>query len=109
MRRPVATHAECGERARQCLAPTANPADNALRRLLRGHLVHVAGGKIEAHAPDLVEIGAGDADEARAVGIVDGMYGAVLIDARVSRREPILLYRRELGFCRIAAIVLPFP
>src|SRR6266571_8493071 len=76
------------------------------RRLLRRHLLDLARGEIEAHALDLVEVGAGHPDEAGVVGIVDGMNGAVLIDAGVSRQQAILLDRLELGLCGIAAIVL---
>src|SRR5437016_6366237 len=79
------------------------------RRLLRRHLLDLARGEIEAHALDLVEVGAGDADEAGVVGIVDGMDGAVLIDAGVPRQQAILLDRLELGLCGIAAIVLALP
>ena len=40
---------------------------------------------------DLVQIGAGDAHETGAVGIVDGMYGAVLINAGVPWQQAIFL------------------
>src|SRR5262249_23500568 len=54
------------------------------RRLLRRHLLDLAGSQIEAHAVDLVEVGAGHAHEAGMVGIVDRMDGAVLVDAGVA-------------------------
>src|SRR5262249_38321258 len=79
------------------------------RRLLRRHLPDLARGEIEAHALDLVEVGAGHADEAGVVGIVDRMDGAVLIDAGVSRQQAILLDRLELGLFGIGAVVLALP
>src|SRR5262245_14505503 len=79
------------------------------RRLLRRHLLDLARGEIEAHALDLVEVGAGHADETGAVGIVDGMDGAVLVDAGVSRQQAILLDRFELGLPRTGAVVLALP
>src|SRR5262249_29590298 len=48
-------------------------------------------------------------DEAGVVGIVDGMDGAVLVDAGVSRQQAILLDRLELGLCGIGAVVLALP
>src|SRR5215471_3447098 len=79
------------------------------RRLLRRHLLDLARGEIEAHALDLVEVGAGHADEAGVVGIIDRMDGAVLIDAGVSRQQAILLDRLELGLFGIGAVVLALP
>src|SRR6516162_307923 len=79
------------------------------RRLLRRHLLDLARGEIEAHALDLVEVGARHPDEAGVVGIVDGMDGAVLVDAGVSRQQAILLDRLELGLCGIGAVVLALP
>src|SRR5215831_4278710 len=79
------------------------------RRLLRRHLLDLARGEIEAHALDLVEVGAGHPDEAGAVGIVDRMDGAVLIDAGVSRQQAILLDRLELGLFGIGAVVFVLP
>src|SRR5207245_1939289 len=49
------------------------------RRLLRGHLVHLAGLEINADAVDPVEIGAGHPHEARMIGIVDGVDLSVLV------------------------------
>ena len=65
--------------------------------------------EIEAHAIDLVEIGAGHADEARVVGIVDRMDRAVLVDAGVAGQQAVLLDRLELGLLGIAAVVLALP
>ena len=56
--------------SRSAAAPTLT-ASVASGRLLRRHLVHFAGFQVEAHPLDLVEVGPGHADEARAVGIVD--------------------------------------
>src|SRR5215470_7949155 len=81
----------------------------SLRRLLRRHLVHLAGREVEAHALDVVEIGAGDADEAGIVGVIDRMDLAVLIDAGVPGQQPIFLDRLELGFIRAGAVVLALP
>src|SRR5215813_2444190 len=79
------------------------------RRLLRRHLLDLARGEIEAHALDLVEVGAGHPDEAGAVGIVDRMDGAVLIDAGVAGQQAILLDRLELGLAGIGAVVFALP
>src|SRR5215467_1301029 len=81
----------------------------ASRRLLRRHLLDLARGEVEAHALDLVEVGAGDPDEAGVVGIIDRMDGAVLIDAGMSRQQAILLDRLELGLFGIGAVVLALP
>src|SRR3569833_1148741 len=64
-------------------------------RLLRRHLVHLPGLQIDAHALDLVEVGAGDAHKARIVGIVDRVDGAVLVDAGHAGLAPIFLDRLE--------------
>src|SRR5580692_7625810 len=80
-----------------------------LRRLLGCHLVNLAARKIEAHARDPVQIGAGDAHEAGLVGIVDRVNGAVLIDAGVPGQQSILLDGIELGLGGIAAVVLALP
>src|SRR3569833_94570 len=68
-----------------------------LRRLLRRHLVHLAGLEIVALALDLVEVGAGDAHEAGIVRIVDRVDGAVLVDAGHAGLGPVFLDRLELG------------
>ena len=68
-------------------------------------MVHFAGLEVEAHPLDLVEVGAGDPDEAGIVRIVDRMNLAVLIDAGVTRRQPIFLHRLELGVLGVAAIL----
>src|SRR5215470_17825560 len=80
-----------------------------LRRLLRRHLVHLAGLEVDADAVDLVEIGSGDTHEARMVGIVDGVDLAVLIDAGLARIEPVLLRWLEARMLGIGAIVLALP
>src|ERR1051325_261555 len=82
---------------------------NRLRRLLRRHLLHHAGLQINADAVDLVEIGAGDADETRAIRVVDRMDRAVLVDAGLAGIEAVFLLRLELGVARIPAIVEPLP
>ena len=79
------------------------------RRLLCVHLLDRAGLQIDLDAVDLVEIGAGDADEARVVGIVDRVNGAVLVDAGFARREPVFLGRLELGVLGVLAVVLALP
>src|SRR5713226_8259973 len=84
-------------------------ATEGSRRLLRRHLVHLAGREIEPYAIDIVEVGAGHADEAGAVRIIDGMDLAVLIDAGVSRQQAILLDRLELGLVRTGTVVLALP
>ena len=71
--------------------------------------LHFAGLQVEAHAMDAVEIGAGHADEAGVIGIVDRMDFAVLIDAGVAGRQPVFLRRLELGVLGIAAVVLALP
>src|SRR6185312_11417524 len=90
------------------LSPQAGRGKN-LRRLLRRHLVHFAGLQIDAHAIDLVEVGAGDAHEAGVVGIVDRVDGAVLVDAGHAGLEPVCLDRLELGVPGVAAVVLVLP
>src|SRR6185295_7057651 len=89
--------------ARRCAAPLPSSG-----RLLRRHLVHFAGIEVEAHAVDLVEVGAGDADEARAVRIVDRVDRAVLVDAGLPGIEPIALRLLQLGVLVVAADALPF-
>src|SRR5690242_20355645 len=79
------------------------------RRLLRRHLLHLARSQVEAHPLDLVEIGAGHADETRVVGIVDGVDLAVLVDAGMARKQPIFLHRLELGLAGIGAVTLALP
>ena len=68
-----------------------------LRRLLRRHLLHVAGLQVDADAVDHVEVGAGDAHEARLVRIIDRVDRAVLVDAGLAGIEAVLLLRLELG------------
>src|SRR5215467_8858154 len=80
-----------------------------LRRLLRRHLVHLAGLEVDADAVDLVEIGSGYTHEARMVGIVDGVDLAVLIDAGLARIEPVLLRWLEARMLGIGTILLPLP
>src|SRR5262249_17741144 len=79
------------------------------RRLLRRHLMHFAGREIEAYAPDVVEVGAGDADEACVIGVVDRMDLAVLIGARVSEQKAVFLDRRTRGLVRSGAIIVALP
>src|ERR1041385_2321677 len=76
-------------------------------RLLRRHLVHLAGLQVEAHAMDLVEVGAGDANETRAVRIVDRMDRAVLVDAGLPGIEAVALRLLQLGVLLVAAGLLP--
>src|SRR5256885_16656733 len=76
-------------------------------RLLRRHLLDLARGKVEAHALDLVEVGAGHAHEAGIVGIIDRVDGAVLIDAGVAGQQAIFLDRLELGLIGAAVLALP--
>src|SRR6476646_5801207 len=78
-------------------------------RLLRRHLMDLARREIEPHALDVVEIGAGHPDEAGAVGVVDRVDGAVLVDAGMSGQQAILLHRLEFGLPGIAAVVLALP
>src|SRR5580658_9418303 len=79
------------------------------RRLLRRHLMHFAGLQIEAHPIDAIEIRASHANEARVIRIIDGMNFAVLIDASVTRCQPVFFHRLELGVLGIAAVILAFP
>src|SRR5207253_9963013 len=79
----------------------------ALRCLLWRHLMHRTGRKIEAHAFDLVEVGAGDADEARAIRIIDRVDRAILIDAGVAGGQAISLDLLQLR--AFTAIVGAFP
>src|SRR5215813_10807163 len=79
------------------------------RRLLRRHLVHLAGLEVDADALDLVEIGAGHAHEPRFVRIVDRVNLAVLVDAGLTRIEAILFRRPELRMLRVGAVVLTLP
>src|SRR3954454_4583916 len=72
-------------------------------RLLGRHPVHLAGGKVEAHALDAVEIGAGHPHEARLRRIVDRMNFAVLIDAGLAGIKPVFLDGFQFGLARIAA------
>src|SRR3569833_2680838 len=68
-----------------------------LRRLLRRHLVHLAGLEIDAHALDLVEVGAGDAHEAGIVRIVKREEDTNQEEASQAGLEPVFLDRLELG------------
>ncbi len=104
--------AKCGKSATGGPAPRVAAlmrATSALCRLLRCHLVHLAGIEVEAHAVDLVEIGSGDAHEAGLVRIVDGMDGTVLVDAGVPRQQAVFLDRLELGRIGSGASVLAGP
>src|SRR5258708_40252823 len=58
------------------------------RRLLRRHLLDLARGEIEAHALDLVEVGAGDPAEAGVDGKVDAMDAAAPINDGGARPQP---------------------
>src|SRR5258706_10679136 len=80
-----------------------------LRRLLRRHLVYLAGLQVDPDAIDLVQIGAGDAHEPRLVRIVDRVDLAVLVDAGVAGFEPVLLLGRKLGVAGVMAVVLALP
>ena len=71
-------------------------------------MMHFAGRKVEAHALDVVEIGAGNADEARAIRIIDRVDLAILIDAGVAGLEAIPLCLFQLGVFSVAAGALPF-
>src|SRR5262249_17360717 len=75
------------------------------RRLLRRHLLDLAGGGMEAHALDFVGVGPGHAAEAGVVGMVVRMDGAVLIDAGGSRQQAILFARLGVALSRIGAAV----
>ena len=66
-------------------------------RPLRVHFLDRAGLQIDLDAVDLVEIGPGHADEARVVGIVNRMNGAILVDAGFAGRKPVFLDWLELG------------
>src|SRR2546423_13884174 len=97
-----------------CRVKPGNDADTwelktPLRRLLWCHLVHLAGLQVDPDASDLVQVDAGDADEARLIRIVDRVDLAVLIDAGVAGLQPVLLLRRQLGVLGIAAVILAPP
>src|ERR1700675_841124 len=79
------------------------------RRLLRRHALDFAGLQVEARAMDAIEIGAGHADEAGIIGIVDRMDFAVLINSGVTGCQAVFLHRLELGVIVIAAVVLALP
>src|ERR1700683_5785210 len=68
-----------------------------------------AGLEVEAHAINFVEIGSGDADEARIVGVIDRMNLAILIDAGFAGGEAVFLHWLELGMRLVAAIVFALP
>ena len=72
-------------------------------------IADLAGLQVDLDAVDLVEIGAGDADKAGIIRIVDRMNGAVLVDAGLAWREPVLLDRLELGVLGVGPIVLALP
>src|SRR6202012_5959049 len=82
-------------RRRQSCPATARGLRFLSRGLVRRHLMHFAGLEVEAHARDVVEIGAGHAHKTRIVGIIDGMDLAVLVDAGMARLETIFLHRLE--------------
>src|SRR5260221_14792484 len=68
-------------------------------RLARGH--------VELQPLHMVEIAAGDAHEAAALGIVDGVDGADVVDAGMARLEAIGLDLLEPGLARAVAAVEP--
>src|SRR5262249_32392944 len=55
---------------------------------------------------DLIEVSSGHALEARMIGDIYRVHGAVLVNARLARCEPVFLDRLELGVLGIFAVVL---
>src|SRR5579862_3834718 len=79
------------------------------RRLLRRHLMHLAGFQVEAHPIDAIEIRSCDADEARMIRVIDGMDFAILVDAGMAGGQPVFFHRLEFGVFGIAAVILALP
>src|SRR5580700_1756006 len=66
-----------------------------------------AGRGVELQALHAVEVATGDAHEAAALGIVDGMDGADVVDAGMARLETVALDLLEPGLARAITAVEP--
>src|SRR5580700_10639505 len=67
----------------------------------------LAGRGVELQALHAVEVATGDAHEAAALGIVDGMDGADVVDAGMARLETVALDLLEPGLARAITAVEP--
>src|SRR5476649_2603021 len=86
------------------------PPSNALRPAASARAFaldgdRLAGGGVELQPLHQVEVAAGDAHEAAALGIVDRVDRAHVIDAGMAGLEPVALHLLELGLTRAVAAV----
>src|SRR5260370_29745711 len=84
---------------------TGEASDSPGRRAFDGD--GLAGDGVELQPLHIVEVASGDAHEAAALGIVDGMDGAHVVDAGVARLPPVALALLERRLAGAVAAVAP--